>query len=182
MDSVWPSQAHLATNFAPKLFVTGPQDPNKTSKQSLRPSTARPRIVMQTPTTSTPKNQLTNPQAFGVGSAECAERSNPPQASVPAGACGKTFEVLCNRTSGSPGGRSPLLGSGTHASKNVDLNEDSSKTAVLPSRQGGGGSGRLGSAPERQKTSTSTRMGHSLPLNFTTLTQIGHVGCTRTAF
>ena len=47
---------------------------NKTSKQSLRPSTARPRIVMQTPTTSTPKNQLTNPQAFGVGSAECAER------------------------------------------------------------------------------------------------------------
>ena len=89
MDSIWPSQAHLATNFLPKLFLTGPRDPNKTSKQSLRPSTARPRIVMQTPTTSTPKNQLTNPQAFGVGSAECAERLNPPQASVPAGACGK---------------------------------------------------------------------------------------------
>ena len=143
MDSIWPFQAHLATNFAPKLFVTGPQDPNKTSKQSLRPSTARPRIVMQTPTTSTPKNQLTNPQAFGVGSAECAERLNPPQASVPAGACGDPVEVLCNRTSGSPGGRSPLLGSGTHASTNVDLNEDSPKSAILPGPQKGGSKPRI---------------------------------------
>ena len=79
LDSNWPFQAHLATNFTPKLFLTGPQDPDKISKQSLRPSTARPGMVMQTPTTSTPKNQTTNPQAFGVGSAECAERSAAPE-------------------------------------------------------------------------------------------------------
>ena len=66
----WPSRIHLGL-FQPRLKSNW----RDTCCSSASNGTAHGQ-AMQTTTTNTPKNQCTNPQAHGVGSAECAERLN----------------------------------------------------------------------------------------------------------
>ena len=77
-----PSKHILEPTWHPSCSLQALKTPTRPPnipfrKLFLKPAYC-PLVATRTAMTKIPKNQSTNPQAFGVGPAECAEQLNPP--------------------------------------------------------------------------------------------------------